>query len=92
MPLQRRLPKRGFTHRFKTEFQVVNVGDLERLTSLTTIDPTVLHQNGLVKKKTLPVKILGTGQVSRPLQVSAHAFSKSAKEKIESAGGKVTVL
>jgi len=92
MPLQRRVPKRGFTNRFKKEFQVVNVGDLDRLQSLTTIDPAVLRENGLIKKRAVPVKVLGTGQVSRPLQVSAHAFSKSAKEKIESAGGKVTVL
>ncbi|MDZ7270449.1 MAG: 50S ribosomal protein L15 [candidate division KSB1 bacterium] len=92
MPLQRRVPKRGFTNPFKQEYQVVNLRDLARLESVTTVDPKVLHERGLIKKKTVPVKILGTGEVTRPLEVSAHAFSKSAREKIESAGGKVTVL
>lgn len=71
---------------------MVNLRDLARLESVTTVDPKVLHERGLIKKKTVPVKILGTGEVTRPLEVSAHAFSKSAREKIESAGGKVTVL
>ncbi len=92
MPLQRRVPKRGFTNPFKQEYQVVNLRDLDRLQSVSVIDPAVLHQNGLIKKRKLPVKILGTGEVTRALEVSAHAFSKSAKEKIESAGGKVTLL
>ncbi|MBC7186366.1 MAG: 50S ribosomal protein L15 [Calditrichaeota bacterium] len=92
MPLQRRVPKRGFTSPFKKEYQVVNLSDLERLEAVTTVDPAVLREKGLIKKKGLPVKILGSGQLTRALQVSAHAFSKSAKEKIESAGGKVTVL
>lgn len=92
MPLQRRVPKRGFTSPFKKEYQVVNVSDLEHLQAVTTVDPAVLREKGLIKKKGLPVKILGSGQLTRALQVSAHAFSKSAKEKIESAGGKVTVL
>jgi large subunit ribosomal protein L15 len=86
------VPKRGFTSPFKKEYQVVNVCDLERLESVTSVDPAVLREKGLIRKKGLPVKILGSGQLSRALQVSAHAFSKSAKEKIESAGGKVTVL
>jgi len=92
MPLQRRLPKRGFTNIFKKEFQVVNVRDLERVKSKKAITPEVMFESGLVGKKHVPVKILGDGEVKNAVEISAHAFSASAREKIEKAGGKVTVL
>ena len=90
MPLHRRVPKRGFSNfLFKKEFQVVNVSDLELLTA-DTIDSNVLKDNGLVKYSMRPIKILGTGVLTKKLNVTANSFSKSAKEKIEKAGGSVT--
>ena len=91
MPLHRRLPKRGFTNIFKTEYEVVN---LERLASLseTEITPEVLRKAGVVTSKNTLVKVLGQGELSKALTVHAHKFSKSAQEKIEKAGGKVQVL
>jgi large subunit ribosomal protein L15 len=91
MPLHRRLPKRGFTNIFKTEYEVVN---LERLASLneTEITPEVLRKVGIVTSKNTLVKVLGQGELSKALTVHAHKFSKSAQEKIEKAGGKVQVL
>jgi large subunit ribosomal protein L15 len=90
MPLHRRLPKRGFTNIFRKEFNIVS---LERLAELgeTTINPDVLRKAGVIKTKH-PVKILGDGELSVALTVSAHKFSKSAQEKITKAGGKVEVL
>src|SRR5271167_3541760 len=90
MPLHRRLPKRGFTNIFKTEYEVVN---LERLSSLgeSTITPEVLRKAGVISTKH-PVKILGDGEISIALTVHAHKFSKSAQEKITKAGGKFEVL
>ena len=91
MPLHRRLPKRGFTNIFKTEYEVVN---LERLASLneTEITPDVLRKAGVVSGKNSLVKVLGQGEVAKAITVSAHKFSKSAQEKIEKAGGKITRL
>ena len=90
MPLHRRVPKRGFSNfLFKKEFQVVNVSDLELLTA-DTIDSNVLKDNGLVKYSMRPIKILGTGDLTKKLNVTANSFSKSAKDKIEKAGGSVT--
>ena len=90
MPLHRRMPKRGFTNIFRKEYSIVS---LERLAELgeTTINPDVLRQAGVIKTKH-PVKILGDGELSVALTVSAHKFSKSAQEKITKAGGKVEVL
>ena len=90
MPLHRRMPKRGFTNIFRKEYAIVSV---ERLAELgaSTITPDVLRKAGVVKAK-LPVKILGDGELSTALVVSAHKFSKSAQEKITKAGGKVEVL
>jgi large subunit ribosomal protein L15 len=90
MPLHRRLPKRGFTNIFRTEYNIVS---LERLAGLseTTITPDVLRKAGVIKGKA-PVKILGDGELSTALTVHAHKFSKSAQEKIAKAGGKVEVL
>jgi large subunit ribosomal protein L15 len=92
MPLQRRLPKRGFTNIFKREYQIINIRDLQKLGSVSEVTPQVLLESGVINKKNVPLKILGVGELKKALNVSANAFSKSAKEKIESAGGKVTVL
>jgi large subunit ribosomal protein L15 len=90
MPLHRRMPKRGFTNIFRKEFNIVS---LERLAALgeTTINPDVLRKAGVIKTKH-PVKILGDGELTVALTVSAHKFSKSAQEKITKAGGKIEVL
>jgi large subunit ribosomal protein L15 len=91
MPLHRRLPKRGFTNIFKIEYEVVN---LERLANLSEseITPEVLRKAGVINGRNALVKVLGQGELSKALTISAHKFSKSAQEKIEKAGGKVTVL
>ena len=90
MPLHRRVPKRGFSNfLFKKEFQVVNISDLELLPT-DTIDSNILKDNGWVKYSMRPIKILGTGDLTKKLNVTANSFSKSAKEKIEKAGGSVT--
>ncbi len=91
MPLHRRLPKRGFTNIFKTEYEVVN---LERLASLgeSEITPELLRKAGVVSSRKSLVKVLGQGELSSAITVRAHKFSKSAQEKIEKAGGKVEVL
>ena len=86
MPLQRRLPKRGFAPRNRVEYQVVNVGDLERLPG-SDATPQTLKTAGLIGSRNRPVKILGKGELSRTLSVAAHAFSRTAREKIEKAGG-----
>ena len=91
MPLHRRLPKRGFTNIFKTEYEVVN---LERLANFDEkeITPEVLRKAGVVSKTNSLVKVLGKGELSKAVTVHAHKFSKSAQEKIEKAGGKVLQL
>ena len=91
MPLQRRVPKVGFTNIFRVEYQVVNVRDLGRAKS-KEITLEILMSSGLVRNLNKPVKILGTGDVTEAYSVSANAFSKSAVEKIEAAGGKTTTL
>ena len=91
MPLQRRVPKRGFTNIFRREYHVVNVGDLERINE-KVISQEVLLKARLIRKKNCLVKVLGNGDVKKPLEVQAHAFSKSAVKKLESAGGKAIVL
>jgi large subunit ribosomal protein L15 len=90
MPLHRRLPKRGFKNFARVEYQVVNLRDLAELEGDVT--PQSLREAGLVASLRRPVKVLGDGDMSRALSVSAHAFSKSAREKIVGAGGSVTVL
>ncbi|MCH8299637.1 MAG: 50S ribosomal protein L15 [Candidatus Marinimicrobia bacterium] len=91
MPLQRRVPKVGFTNIFRVEYQVVNVRDLERAGGKEiTLD--TLIASGLVRNMNKPVKILGTGELTEAYNVSANAFSKSAVEKIEAAGGKTTTV
>jgi large subunit ribosomal protein L15 len=87
MPLHRRIPKRGFTNIFKEEFAVVNLSDLDRFDAGSTVNEDSLRQAGLVKGRRRKIKILGTGEVSKKLNVTADRFSKSAKAKIEAAGG-----
>ena len=87
MPLHRRLPKRGFTNIFKKDYAVVNISDLERFDNGATVDEAALREAGLVKGRNDGVKILGDGELSKKLTVSATKFSKSAKEIIEKAGG-----
>ena len=89
MSLARRLPKRGFTNLFKKEFQVVNLDAIDTL-GLVTINPQVLEKHGLVRSALKPIKILGDGELKTKLNVTATAFSNSAKEKIEKAGGTAT--
>lgn len=91
MPLQRRVPKRGFKNPFRKTFQVVNVKDLARCEGVAEITPDVLAENGLIRSPYAPVKILGEGEVSGAFRVTVHAVSGSAKEKIEAAGGQVTL-
>ena len=89
MPLARRLPRRGFTNLFKKEFQIVNLDAIDAL-GLDTINPQVLAKHGLVRSALKPVKILGDGEIKSKFDVTATAFSNSAKEKIEKAGGTAT--
>jgi large subunit ribosomal protein L15 len=92
MPLQRRVPKRGFTNIFKTMYQVVNVRDLSRFPAKSEVTMDTLLDAGLVKKVYLPIKLLGNGEIDRPLKVSVHASSKKAKELVEKAGGEVRII
>lgn len=91
MPLQRRLPKRGFNNPNKVEYQLVNLWQLERLEE-SEITKDVLMERGLISDGSQPIKVLGTGDLTRKLTVSAHKFSKSAREKIQGAGGSVQEL
>lgn len=90
-PLIRRIPKRGFVNRFKKEFQLVNLGDLNRIKE-PTISLGLLEEKGLIKDKDKLVKILGDGEIKNPITVQTHAISKKAAEKIQSAGGKVEIV
>jgi len=92
MPLARRLPRRGFTNIFKEEIQIVNISDLNRIEKNSEIDPVVLQENGMIRSSLKPVKILGEGDIDKKLNVTASAFSASAKNKIVKAGGRATIL
>lgn len=91
MPLQRRLPKRGFKNPFRVEYEVVNLGDLNQFSPDTVVTVDMLKKARLVRRN-LPVKILGDGEIDRALTVQVNAFSKSAKEKIEAASGRAEVI
>ena len=90
MALARRLPKRGFTNLFRKEFQIVNLEAIEKL-GLDTVDAQILADNGLVRSALKPIKILANGEFKLKVTVTASAFSESAKEQSEQAGGTVTV-
>lgn len=89
MPLIRRLPKKGFFNLFRTEYTVVNLSDLANKGLEGDITPETLVASGLIKKSDKNIKILGMGDVQSALNIKAHAFSKSARDKIEKAGGKI---
>jgi large subunit ribosomal protein L15 len=92
-PLTRRIPKRGFTNIFRREYQIVNVGDIEKIGQLDKeITIGFLHENGLIHEVDRPVKILGNGELTKNITVKVHAFSKTAREKIEKAKGKAEVI
>ena len=91
MPLARRLPMRGFHNLFKKDFQIVNINRIEAL-GLKEVNAQILKENGLIRSALKPVKILGNGDMKSKIDITATVFSKSAKEKIEKAGGTATVL
>jgi len=92
MPLQRRLPKRGFTNIFKKNIAVINIRDLARFDKGSVVDTEALVQAGLVKGKRDGIKLLGQGEIQYALDIRVSQISKSAREKIEAAGGKVEVI
>ena len=93
MPLHRRLPKRGFTNIFKKRWVEISLAALDQhFNTGEEITPEVLHDRGLIKKAKHDVVVLGNGEVSKALRVSAHRFTKSAREKIEKAGGAVVEI
>jgi len=90
MPLHRRIPKRGFTNIFKKQYEIINIKDLSRFKSGEIVDQTILFEAGLVREDKA-VKILGVGDISYPLNIKVSKASKAARDKIESAGGKVEI-
>ncbi len=92
-PLQRRLPKRGFKNRpFKKEYAIVNLDDIEKLADIDAVTPEILIKRKIVRELKDGLKVLGDGNITRPVVVKAHAFSASAVSKITAAGGKSEVL
>jgi len=92
MPLIRRLPKRGFTSKSKQEYNIVNLADLEeRFSESEEVNPSTLKEKGLIKKD-LPVKILGSGEITKKFKLKVNGLSKSAKEKILKLGGTIEIL
>ncbi len=92
MPLVRRLPKFGFTNPFRVEYTIVNLASLAEWSGSEMVTPQAMVDAGLVKRKRLPIKILGNGEIKKPLVIQAHKFSKSAATKIQAAGGRVEVI
>ena len=91
MPLQRRIPKRGFTNIFRKQYEIINIKDLMRFDSGETVDTDTLLKSGLIKKAG-DVKLLANGDISFPINIIVNNASRAAKEKIESAGGKVEIV
>lgn len=91
-PLYRRLPKRGFTNRFRKEFAIVNLTELNKFAAGTDVTPELLLESGVVKSARDGIKILGNGEITVQLNVKANKFSQSAVEKIQAAGGKTEVI
>lgn len=92
MPFIRRVPKRGFSNFTRKEFAIINLGDLNRFQEKTEITPELLREEGLIKKTAQGIKVLGDGELLKPLVIKAHKFSQSALEKITTAGGKAEVI
>ncbi len=91
MPLQRRLPKRGFTNIFKKTYALVNLGDLKTFAAGSVIDAQALAAAGLIRKESLPVKLLAKGEIDRPLTIKVQASSEKAAELVKAAGGSVEI-
>jgi large subunit ribosomal protein L15 len=91
MPLQRRIPKRGFTNKFRVNYQEINISAIAAL-DLPDVNVEVLRKSGLATRKNMLIKVLGDGELVKPVTIKAHAFSVSAKEKIEKAGGKAEIV
>ncbi len=91
-PLQRRIPKRGFTNIFRKEYAIVNLDDLAKMAGSESVTPELLKQKGLINDMKDGLKVLGMGELKTKLTVRAHKFSKSAVEKIQAAGGKAEVI
>jgi large subunit ribosomal protein L15 len=92
MPLQRRLPKRGFKNRFKIEYAIINLEDIGKMQGLDFITPEVLVEKGIIKNLKNGIKVLGKGEIQRAITIKADAFSASALAKIAAAGGKAEVI
>lgn len=92
MPLQRRLPKRGFRNIFKKAYALVNLQDLDRFGPGTTLDAAVLREAGLIREVKDGVKLLGKGAISHPLVLRVDKVSRTAREKVEAAGGRVEIV
>ena len=93
LPLYRRLPKRGFSNaKFKTEYAVINVGDLNKFDEGTVITPELLKETGIIKKQLSGIKVLGHGELEKKITIQAHRFSSTALEKIERSGSKAEVI
>lgn len=92
MPLQRRIPKRGFNNIFAKEIVAVNVAALNVFEDGAVVDATALQAKGIIKKAETALKVIGNGNITKKLTVKANAFSKSAEEKITNAGGKIEVI
>jgi large subunit ribosomal protein L15 len=92
MPLQRRIPKRGFKNIFKKEFAIVNLDIIDALKDDAVITPELLIEKGVIKKMKDGLKVLAKGSIQRPVTIKANAFSTSAAAKIEAAGGKTEVI
>ena len=92
MPLQRRIPKRGFKNRFAIEYAIINLKDIVKIQDTDIITPEILIEKGIIKDLKNGIKVLGNGDIQRPLTIKAHAFSASAISKISAAGGKAEVV
>ncbi len=93
LPLYRRLPKRGFSNaKFKVEYAVINVGDLNKFEEGTVITPELLKEKGIIKKQLAGIKVLGHGEIDKKITIRAHRFSSTALEKLERSGSKAEVI
>jgi large subunit ribosomal protein L15 len=92
MPLYRKLPRRGFKNRFRRVYGVLNIGDLAKIMHEGVVDLAALKARGLIRKRYHLLKILGDGEIRQPITVRAHAVSKTAKNKIETAGGRIEII
>jgi len=92
MPLHRRSPKRGFNNIFKKEYEVINVKDLERFKTMSSIDIDALKNSGLIKCEKKLIKLLGDGDIAFPIRIKVHGATKTARDKVEAAGGSIEII